>query len=67
MIEEGQKKQKQQLGTKTNHTTETARTYKQNENYLIFADDTNLLLPEEPPQETIQRLKHYSILTKQEN
>ena len=75
-IREDEGKQQEQEEQKNKNTTnrnknkipaEQTKTYKQNENYLIFADDTNLFIPEEPYQATIQRLERYSIITKPEN
>ena len=58
----GTKKQDkhQQLENATNK--EKATTYKQDGNCEIYADDTNLLIPEEPIEETTHRLTRYSIL-----
>jgi len=40
------------------------KSYKQGEDYVIYADDTNFLLQEEKPENTTTRLQHYSTLTK---
>ena len=42
-----------------------ARTYKQDEDIIIYADDTTILLTEEPNRQTIRRINIYSIIETQ--